>query len=107
VQLRVPKGRDGLPILDVKDAAIASSSGHLGRRRHNGQYFGPHVDGTTRQPIPTNRFVTVAASRCILADALTKIVLAAQEKSEGILGRYNASAHLYDSRRGWLHLGAA
>jgi thiamine biosynthesis lipoprotein len=98
---------DAAPILDVSNAAIASSSGHLDRRFHAGQLRGPHIDGATRRAIPTDRFVSVAAERCVIADALTKVVLAWDEASDPLLRRYGASAHLHDPRRGWRHIGLA
>jgi hypothetical protein len=44
------------------------------------------------------------AESCLIADALTKPALILQEASGPLLTRFGASAHLYDSSRGWRHL---
>ena len=88
---------EALPVLEIEDAAVASCA-----NVKNGQV--PHIDGRSRRTVSTGRFVSVVAERCIVADALTKIVLALDEQSEPILRRYGASAHLHDGR-GWRHFG--
>lgn len=95
----------GAPVLEIADAAVASSSGHLERREYDGGIAGPHIDGRSREPIPTDRFVSVVAESCMIADALTKIVLAQTENSVEILRHHGASAHLHRPGRGWWHFG--
>lgn len=105
----LPENAGGaIPVLDVEDAALASSSGHLERRIHEGKTHGPHLDGRDRRlAIDTRRFVSVVARSCIIADALTKIVLGMEEASGPLLRRYGASAHLHDPGKGWRHLGGS
>ena len=105
VRLRPEAIGDAVPMIEVKNAALASSSGHRDRRVYNGALHGPHIDGATRQAVPTDRFVSVAAERCLLADALTKAVLVSGAGSEGLLKTYGAAAHLYQPRDGWRHFG--
>jgi thiamine biosynthesis lipoprotein len=93
------------PLLEIADAAVASSSGHLERRTVGGKNAGPHIDGANREPVPFERFATVVAERCMIADALTKIVLARGENSIDILRLYGASAHLHNPGHGWWHFG--
>ncbi len=91
-----------VPMLEIADAAIASSGGNLDA----GRAHGPHFDGRNRSGIAAGRFVSVVAESCMVADALTKIALALGEDSAPILESFGASAHLHDPRLGWLHIGA-
>jgi thiamine biosynthesis lipoprotein len=93
---------DSLPVLEVENAAVASS-GSVQPLADSPS--APHLDGRSRQSFPKGGFVSVLAQHCVTADALTKIVLALEEHSEPLLRRFGASAHLYDSARGWRHLG--
>jgi thiamine biosynthesis lipoprotein len=96
---------DALPVLEIENAAVASS-GCSSQPRDTGQPHESHIDGRSRQPIERGRFVSVLAEHCVVADALTKVVLALQEQSEPLLRRCGASAHLHDSRHGWRHFAA-
>jgi thiamine biosynthesis lipoprotein len=98
---------EGIPFLEIENAAVASSSGHIERRNHVGEIVGPHVDGRDGGAVPTDRFASVVADSCLIADALTKPVLILQETSSALLRRFGASAHLYDASRGWRHLPGA
>jgi|KBSMisStandDraft_5_1062788.scaffolds.fasta_scaffold267732_2 thiamine biosynthesis lipoprotein len=87
---------EGMPVLDIQDAAVASSStSHLP---------GAHADPKSGEAVPADRFACVVAQSCLIADALTKPVLILQDESEGLLRRYGAVAHLHDRLRGWRHL---
>ncbi len=96
-----------MPFLEIENAAVASSSGHIERRGHEGGIVGPHVDGRDGGAVPTDRFASVVAESCVIADALTKPVLILQEASGALLRRFGASAHLYDALRRWRHLTGA
>ncbi len=106
IHLRSGAGRDGrLAVLALQDGSVASSGGGVGdqcARSH-----GPHVDGRQRRPIGARSFVSVVAEQCVVADALTKVVLAKRERSETLLRRYGAIAHVYLSNTGWRILGTA
>jgi thiamine biosynthesis lipoprotein len=78
--------KSALPILELENGSVASSSGRDGRRR---------------EPVGTGSFACVVADRCVIADALTKIVLAQGARSEDLLRRHAASAHLYRPGIGW------
>jgi thiamine biosynthesis lipoprotein len=54
--------------------------------------------------VGTRSFVSVVAERCVIADALTKVVLAQGARSETLLRRYGASAYLYRAGHGWRSL---
>lgn len=89
---------DAMPLLELTDGSIASSSGHLQRRS---PWLGPHVDGRSRKPAPTDRFVCVASERCVIADALTKVIMVCGRESEPVLQQFGASAWLHDPGQAW------
>lgn len=101
ISLGVKDSEDRMPVLELFNGSVASSSGHLQRRRHGGGFRGPHVDGVRRTPAPTDRFVCVIAERCMVADALTKIVMILGGKSAPVLRRFGASAFFHDPGQPW------
>jgi thiamine biosynthesis lipoprotein len=74
--------------LRVRNRAVATSAG----------YFAPKAlfDGRNRRGLPSNISVSVAADECMIADALTKIVVALREGAAPLLKRYHASALILD-----------
>jgi thiamine biosynthesis lipoprotein len=61
-------------------------------------YFSPHalINGQTRGAMTRQLSVSVAATDCMTADALTKIVFALREKSARLLRRHRAAALLLE-----------
>lgn len=109
-RIRLRHGVDGncVEALELRDAAVASSAGRPRRRRIRGRWHGPHVRGEDRDPAPTQRSVSVVAPCCMIADALTKLVLAdAGTATRRLLARFGAQACVHDPRRGWRVLEAA
>jgi thiamine biosynthesis lipoprotein len=104
IRLSVETGADTMPMLELTNGSVASSSGHLQRREIQGMTCGPHVHGIRRKPAPTDRFVCVLAGKCMVADALTKVVMAEGNKAAGILDEFGASAYVHDPAEGWNHL---
>lgn len=88
-----------LPVLEVHDAAVASSGGD-----------GAHRHGVTRRVVDPRLRVSVVAPDCMTADALTKIVLADPGRAEALLPQYRAVAYLNDpldpDNGGWRVLAA-
>lgn len=74
-----------IPILEVNDAAVASSGGD-----------GMHLNGVTRAGIDQRIRVSVVAPDCMAADALTKIVLADSRLAGSLLPQYQAVAYIND-----------
>jgi len=105
VQLRLARGRAGEPVVELADAALASSAGCVAARRVDGRWHGVHVDGRRRRSVAARRSVSVVASTCVVADALTKVVLADRRVGQRLLQQYDAVACLYDDARGWCMLG--
>ena len=94
VRLAAPQPGEERPVLKIENAAVASS---LGRT---------HVDPRTGEFCRPERFVSVVAARCIEADALTKVVMAAGAAAQPILAERGARAFLRDGAD-WTSLGAA
>jgi thiamine biosynthesis lipoprotein len=88
-----------VPVIEIENAAVASS----GFSSYRSLDPGPHIDGRSRRPTASGRFVSVVAEHCVIADALTKVVLALEGQSEPVLRQYRASAHLLDCQGQWRH----
>lgn len=103
-QILLNGGRRGgmIPVLRLQEGSIASSSSNFETRAI--RRTEAHIHGIHKKPIGCRRFVSVIARECLVADALTKIVLTRGRKSAAILKAHGASAYLWD-RRGWLCLG--
>jgi len=98
-----------LPVVALAGGALATSSGEITRRRHAGGWVSAHVAGDTRQSIDARTTVSVFARRCVVADALTKVVLADPERAGALLARFGAGAYLHhpdNPGSGWHSLGA-
>ncbi len=105
VRLQAPADGQHVPVIEIENAGLASSSGRDDLRvAHNGQ-VGPHIDGKTHGSVGTRSFVSVVAPDCITADALTKIVLAREAGATDILARHNAVAYFNDGTT-WQTFGA-
>jgi thiamine biosynthesis lipoprotein len=79
-----------LPALELCDAAVAGSTGAA------------HVHGRTRAAAHAGASVGVVAPTCMIADALTKVVLAAGvSASAAVLARFAAQACAFDTASGW------
>jgi len=103
VRLRTPsRVRGVVPVVDVRNASVASSGRDLERQRARGR----HVDAARERPAPSQLFACVVADRCVVADALTKIVLSRGRSSERVLRHYQATAYVATARQGWRTLGA-
>lgn len=94
----MPRARRRAAMIELENGSLASSSGRLLRR---------HVDGRPRRAVGADSFVSVVAERCVVADALTKAVLALGERSRPLLCRYGATAHVQSGGRAWRSFGAA
>ena len=103
VLLRSTLMTDAVPVVEIADGALASSSGREHQRPFNGSFVGPHV-GRGGISVGVQRFVSVAAHDCSTADALTKVVLAAGIDAKPILGHFGAIAYFYEAGVGWVTL---
>ena len=90
------------PVLELENGSLASSGGidEFPTRA------GPHVHGRHRGAVGPGSFAAVVAERCIIADALTKVVLAENGCADSILKTYGATAFLHRPLIGWTQFGA-
>jgi thiamine biosynthesis lipoprotein len=98
VRLDVPlDGRVTLPVIEVKNGCLASSGPRDDAAATAELEF---VDGAARRRVAP-RFVSVLASTCAVADALTKVVMALGLHSSAVLRHYAARALLAEQPEGW------
>ena len=80
-----------LPLPALKNRALATSAN---------SYEGPHpsvcpqIHGQMRKPLRRAFSVSVCADCCLIADALTKVVLALEQESTEILSEFNAAGFI-------------
>jgi thiamine biosynthesis lipoprotein len=80
----------------LRERAMATSGIYFERRKRQGQYVSPLLDGRTGQTARDLISVSVAAAECMVADALTKVVFALREEAAGLLAQYHADALLLE-----------
>ncbi len=104
ILLRAPVEEGQVPVVELENAALASSSGRDDLHDVAGGKAGPHVEGGTHRSVGTRSFVSVVARACMTADALTKIVLALGPEADAVLKAHHATAYFHDGQ--WHTLGA-
>jgi thiamine biosynthesis lipoprotein len=87
-----------LPLGRILNSAVASSSGCFNDRAHVHQVRDPLVDPRGNRRVNWRFSVTVIASRCIVADALTKVVRLAIRRAPRILSQFGARALIIERR---------
>lgn len=98
IPLRVPGHPQGThPLVELQQAALASSTSDATRA--------VYIEGRERWAVAPGQFVSVVAPSCMLADGLTKVVLAEGSNLEVVLAACEASAYLYAPHMGWKILG--
>jgi thiamine biosynthesis lipoprotein len=96
-----------IPLLELGEGAVATSAGYFERRSNERRRIGPHLDGATRTPVDPALSVSVLADTCMVADALTKVVLADRVSAAPLLHRYGAEAVTASAGRWQRHEQAA
>ena len=86
------RGGDGLIShkIRIANAAVATSSNFLFRRKSHGRLVSPHI-GRGSAPLLVDSAITVLAPECAFADAMTKIAMAHGELAEKMLKRAGGS----------------
>jgi thiamine biosynthesis lipoprotein len=82
--------------ISLRERALATSGIYFAQKRRGKAVFSSLFDGRTCRSACKPISVSVAASVCMIADALTKIVLVAGAKSASLLARYHADALLLE-----------
>jgi len=99
---------DVLPLVEIRRGALATSCSAISARSHAGEQVGCHVSGQTHRAVNARITVSVLAARCVIADALTKVVLADEAAAAPLLRRFHAVAHVHHPDRpgtGWRTIG--
>jgi thiamine biosynthesis lipoprotein len=81
-----------LALASIADAALASTGARFDPGRSDAVGGCAVIDPRTRAPVHRTLGAAVRAPTCMLADALTKLVMLAPERSAAILDRYAAAA---------------
>jgi thiamine biosynthesis lipoprotein len=93
IHIRRPdRPNESLPLLEVANAAVATSGAYFASRSYRGGLVSPIVDPVTGESCRDARSVTVIASNCALADALTKVLLLNGGAAASVLRRSCAAA---------------
>jgi thiamine biosynthesis lipoprotein len=80
--------------VEVANAALATSACYFSRRRIGPDSISALVDGRSGAAIDNALSVSVSAPTCMLADALTKIVMATGDAAHPLLARFGAQAFI-------------
>lgn len=109
LQTELP-GDAAAPVIELANASLASSTGRGRLASAAAMAAAPHLDGRlrpdgARRSVGAASFACVVARECIVADALTKVVLALEEGAEWSLRRHGATAFLQDAGGAWRQLG--
>ena len=106
VDIRDPRQPDrALYRVALRDAALASSAGRFDPTCSRHALDSGVIDPATAMPVRSIIGATVCAPSCVIADALTKVVMNAGEGAAAILEHYGANA-LFVSARGQVHITA-
>jgi thiamine biosynthesis lipoprotein len=93
VHIRDPRDpRQAMCRVEVRDGALASTSGRFDPFQADVPAAPAVLDPRTREQAQTIAGATVRAPSCMIADALTKVVVIAGEASIALLRQYAASA---------------
>ena len=106
VDIRDPRQPDHpMCRVELRNAALASSAGRYDPVRAGDVSGCAVIDPLTAMPVRAILGATVCAPCCVIADALTKVVMNAGEAGAPILTHYGASA-LFVSAQGDVHVTA-
>jgi thiamine biosynthesis lipoprotein ApbE len=106
VDIRDPRQPDRpMCCVALCNAALASSAGRFDPLRSRNALSSGVVDPATSRPVQSITGATVCASSCMIADALTKVVMNSGEAAVPILEHDGADA-MFVSARGDVHMTA-
>jgi FAD:protein FMN transferase len=79
---------------EIQIGAAATSAGYFRRRRNGSAFVTPLVDGRNRSTLNLRDSITVLASSCMWADALTKVLAIDLQRGSALLRQFHAKAVL-------------
>jgi thiamine biosynthesis lipoprotein len=77
---------------EIQIGAVATSATYFSKRERAGRVLTPLIDGRTRMPLDFSGSITVIASSCMWADALTKVMAIDHQQGLSLLKRFDARA---------------
>jgi len=83
-----------LPFADLASGALATSAGYFSRRLRHGAVHTSIIDGRRRIAADATFSASVAASSCMLADGLTKLVVLRGHRACGLVRRLGGRAFI-------------
>ena len=81
-------------VLALQDQALATSACYFSRRDIEGMPHSALINGADGRPVLVNTSASVLAESCMLADGLTKIVMATGDPGHPLLARFGAMAFI-------------
>lgn len=96
-----------VPFADIANGALATSAGYFARRIQRGKAVTPVIDGVRRAATNATFSASVSASNCMLADALTKLVLLRGPRAHGLVRRLGGYAFILSASAPELELKRA
>lgn len=78
--------------IPLRQEALATSGSYFSRKRVAGRECSALVNGSDSRPVTARFSASVRAPSCMLADALTKVVMASAEPLHPALAQFGASA---------------
>jgi len=87
-----------LPLGSILNSAVASSSGCFNKGDDGRAAANPLFEPRRKRRVSWGRGITIIASHCIIADALTKVVRLAPRRAPRVLSQFGAQALIIDRR---------
>ncbi len=82
----------------AQNLAVATSSSYFSGKSFGREKVSPLINPLTRKPCVEDSSVSVFASSCMIADALTKAVVACGDRNPDFLKRFRAKAVILEAR---------
>lgn len=79
---------------ELCEQALATSGTYFSRKRINDRECSALINGSDSQPITAGFSASIRAPTCMLADALTKVVMASADPQHPVLERFGAAAFI-------------
>lgn len=96
-----------VPFADLASGALATSGGYFAQRIRRGKAVTPVIDGVRRTAASPTFSASVSASNCMLADALTKLLLVRGHRAHGLVRRLGGRAFIMSASTPGLELRQA
>jgi FAD:protein FMN transferase len=86
-----------LPLLQLSEGAFATSAGYFTRKKFRGRWVSPLINPVQNRPCTQSISASVQAPTCMLADALTKVLMIRQKDCAELLKSNSATGWIITS----------